>query len=574
MRPPRLPRPGGVVAPGRRPSTSRRALLPVLPVLLSLLLSLLVALLPAGPAAADYGSRPVRATWVPNAPVYAVAVQGDDVYLGGDFTSLRDARTGETVGRTRMAKISLSTGELDRGWTANVNNTVRSIAVSSDGTEVFAGGNFTSVNGQGRGRVVALTTASGALAAGWNATANNIVRSVVVHQGLVYLGGFFTSVNGTPRQRVAAVSESSGALTGFDPRANSTVLTLAPSVDGGTMLIGGRFTTLRGEARTYLGSVDATSGAVTSWAPPPACTSTAQPCFVLDLVAKDDSVYAAVAGPGGRVTSFNAATGGIRWQVRADGDVQAVAVDDRLVYAGGHYGPGFANATRTNLAAVAQTNGALDPDFAPVVSTLYPGVWDLVVTPSHLVAGGGFTNMGGTGQSRIALLPVIGGTPATAQTVIARGTTWRRASTPQSSGWEATGFDDSGWASDRTQLGYGDGDEATVVPRTFTVYARRAFTVAGAGAVTRASLRLMRDDGAVVYLNGTEVVRSNMPAGTITPTTAASRSVANAAESTYYDFTLPTGLLREGTNVLAVEVHQQSTSSSDISFDAELVLSR
>ncbi|KRF34392.1 hypothetical protein ASG94_17005 [Nocardioides sp. Soil805] len=539
--------------------------------LLLVVVSVLVALLPAAPALADYASRPVRATWVPNAAVYAVAVQGDSVYLGGDFTSLRDARTGETVARARVARISLSTGELDRGWAANVNNTVRSMAVAGDGTKVFAGGSFTSVNGQARGRVVALTTGSGALAAGWNASANDTVRSVVVHRGMVYLGGFFTSISGVSRQRAAAVSEANGALSGFDPRADSAVWAITPSVDGDTMMLGGRFTTLRGVARGFLGSVDAASGAVTSWAPPRACTSTSQPCFVLDLVARDDSVYAAVAGPGGRVTAFSASTGAIRWQRTGDGDVQSVAVDDRLVYAGGHFGPGYGGATRYNLAAVAQTNGALDPDFAPVVSNLYPGVWDLVATPSHLVAGGGFTDIGGTGQSRIALLPVIADTT---ERVLARGSTWRYSTTAPPAGWAASGFDDSGWASGATEIGYGDGDEATDVPRVFTLYARRAFTITSAGAVTGATLRLLRDDGAVVYLNGTEVVRSNMPAGDVTPTTAASTTVADAAESTYYSFALPTGLLREGTNLLAVEVHQQSVSSSDLSLDAEVVVTR
>jgi hypothetical protein len=555
----------GATSPGRRHQAGRRT------ALVAAVLLLLDVLLAATSSVADYAPRPQQATWVPNAPVYAVAVRGDHVYLGGSFTSLRDARTGETVGRQRLARVSLSTGELDRGWSASANDTVRSMAVSGDGAMVFVGGNFTTINGQGRSRLAALTTASGGLVAGWNASANNIVRAVTVHQGLVYIGGFFTSVSGVSRPRVAAVAEANGALSGFDPRADGPVWAIAPSVDGTSILVGGRFTTLRGVARTYLGSVHPTTGVVTAWAPPPACTSTSQPCFVLDLAPKDGSVYAAVAGPGGRVTAFSSSTGGILWHARGDGDVQSVAVDDRLVYVGGHYGPGFGGGTRYNLAAVEQTTGALDPDFAPVVSTLYPGVWDLVTTPSHLVAGGGFTNIGGTAQSRIALLPVLGDNT---QTVVPRGSVWRYATTAQTSGWAQQSFDDTAWPSGATQIGYGDGDEATVVPRVFTVYARHNFVVTSATDVTRASLRLLRDDGAIVYLNGTEVVRSNMPSGTITPTTPASTTVATTAESTYYAFTLDPGLLREGTNVLAVEVHQESVSSSDVSLDAELVLTR
>ena len=83
----------------------------------------------------------------------------------------------------------------------------------------------------------------------------------------------------------------------------------------------------------------------------------------------------------------------------------------------------------------------------------------------------------------------------------------------------------------------------------------------------------MRDDGAVVYLNGTEVFRSNMPTnGAITFTTLASTNVGGGDETTNsYSTLLSPGLLLNGTNLLAVEIHQSSGGSSDISFDLELL---
>jgi hypothetical protein len=81
---------------------------------------------------------------------------------------------------------------------------------------------------------------------------------------------------------------------------------------------------------------------------------------------------------------------------------------------------------------------------------------------------------------------------------------------------------------------------------------------------------LLRDDGAVVYLNGTEVFRSNMPGGTIGYTTLASSAVDGANEITFFQTTInPTNIVR-GTNVVAVELHQQRADSSDISFDLDL----
>ncbi len=85
------------------------------------------------------------------------------------------------------------------------------------------------------------------------------------------------------------------------------------------------------------------------------------------------------------------------------------------------------------------------------------------------------------------------------------------------------------------------------------------------------TLNLLRDDGAVVYVNGTEVIRSNMPTGTITNTTDASTAVTGAAESTFLPFTIPVSAFVNGTNEIAVEVHQDSGGDPDLSFDLSLV---
>ncbi len=82
---------------------------------------------------------------------------------------------------------------------------------------------------------------------------------------------------------------------------------------------------------------------------------------------------------------------------------------------------------------------------------------------------------------------------------------------------------------------------------------------------------MLRDDGAVVYINGTEVYRSNMPTGSISYTTLAPKAVEGSAESTFLQATLNPGVLVAGTNVIAVEIHQVSRTSSDISFDLALL---
>ncbi len=80
----------------------------------------------------------------------------------------------------------------------------------------------------------------------------------------------------------------------------------------------------------------------------------------------------------------------------------------------------------------------------------------------------------------------------------------------------------------------------------------------------------MRDDGEVVYLNGTEVYRTNMPTGSINYLTLASSTVVGTEEDIFHETSVDPGLLVNGTNVLAVEIHQINLTSSDISFDLEL----
>jgi hypothetical protein len=146
----------------------------------------------------------------------------------------------------------------------------------------------------------------------------------------------------------------------------------------------------------------------------------------------------------------------------------------------------------------------------------------------------------------------------------------------QGSAWRGTGFNDAAWASGAAELGYGDGDETTRInggtsgSRPITTYFRRSFTVADPSRISSVMLNLRRDDGAIIYINGQEVARSNMPTGTVTHTTRALTSIGGADESRWFSFSVPPSLLLSGTNLVAVEVHQSSVTSSDVSFDLEL----
>ena len=146
------------------------------------------------------------------------------------------------------------------------------------------------------------------------------------------------------------------------------------------------------------------------------------------------------------------------------------------------------------------------------------------------------------------------------------------------SDWKHPGFDDSGWATGQALLGYGAIDGRTIntfiddtTPRRSTTYFRKAFEITGASDFTQITIGMVRDDGAIVYLNGREIARSNMDAGNRSYSDFAINSTSNEGGLVNLgsSFVSP-GDLIEGTNWLAVELHQSGANSSDTGIDVQL----
>ena len=148
------------------------------------------------------------------------------------------------------------------------------------------------------------------------------------------------------------------------------------------------------------------------------------------------------------------------------------------------------------------------------------------------------------------------------------------ASAPAAS-WTNTGFNDASWDSGPGVLGFGESYIATPVPfgpnandKYRTTYFRRSFTVTAPESLGSLSLAARYDDGFVAYLNGVEVLRSGLPTGSIAYTTLAAPHEGTAYES--FNLSAFLGTLVTGSNVLAIELHQTSASSTDLVWDAGL----
>jgi len=143
--------------------------------------------------------------------------------------------------------------------------------------------------------------------------------------------------------------------------------------------------------------------------------------------------------------------------------------------------------------------------------------------------------------------------------------------------WIAANFNETSWKSGQAELGYGDNDEKTVIGygadsnnKYITSYFRKSFVLNNKQKVSGLTLLLKCDDGAVIYLNGSEIQRYNMPSGTIGFGTLATASISGATESQFQSFPIAPDKLINGTNIIAIEVHQAAPTSADVSFDLEL----
>lgn len=168
-----------------------------------------------------------------------------------------------------------------------------------------------------------------------------------------------------------------------------------------------------------------------------------------------------------------------------------------------------------------------------------------------------------------------------ADTLIPFGSSWKyySAGSAPAGSWTTVGYNDAAWSSGNGELGYGDGDEATCIPsggggtlclptgnKYLSSYFRKTINITDPAVYSAYQFSVERDDGYVLYVNGVEVSRNNMPAGTVLYSTLASSAIEDAVIT----FSISNSYFVAGNNTIAVEMHQANASSSDLSFNLQL----
>jgi hypothetical protein len=207
----------------------------------------------AAPPAPTYFASTPLASWRAEGVGWASLVVGDTLYVGGTFATVRSPDGATTVARANLAAFDLRTGALRAGFRADTNGDVRALA--SDGTHLFVGGAFSTVNGTSRLRLAAVDLATGAVAS-WRADANSNVYALSMGGDRLFAAGSFTTLAGVARSRVGALDPASAAVVPWAPTLDNTVVAVAANADGTAIFLGGDFHAVNGTGLRWLARVD------------------------------------------------------------------------------------------------------------------------------------------------------------------------------------------------------------------------------------------------------------------------------------------------------------------------------
>jgi PKD repeat protein len=279
--------------------------------------------------------------------VWTQEVVGNVVFVGGSFTTAQPAGAAPGVGtvpRSNLLAYDIRTGELITSFAPVLNGQVKAIEASPDGSRIYIGGAFTTVNGVNKYRIAALNPTTGQVITSFTAGTNAQVNAIVATASTVYVGGTFGSIGKGARTRVAAVNASNGVETAFAPTvAGGNVSAMVLSPDGQKLVLGGNFTSLNGSSDPGygLGAVSTATGQNLPWNVNSLIRNGGVDASITSLTSDADGVYGTgyTFGKTGNLEgAFRAdwATGATTWVEDCHGDTYSAVPFGDTVYVAGH----------------------------------------------------------------------------------------------------------------------------------------------------------------------------------------------------------------------------------------------
>lgn len=393
---------------------------------------------------------PVNNTpFVQDGRVEAVAKLGDRIYVAGNFTKVKNWQGSSPVqNRSFMFAYNVTNGQIDTGFNPVFSGPVVDLVVAPDGSGVFAGGAFSSVNGVVRVGLVKLDPTTGATVAAFKASTSGGtgVFDMDIGGSKLYLTGTFTKVKGQLRTRLASVDVTTGSV---DPELTlgltdqSTVGSLTPwikvhhldvSADGTKLMLVGEFGAVGGILRSQVALIDLSTSpdSVSNWSTDKyvsfgyrtiATSVSIDPTGTFAVVvATCCPAYGADGVPtvlGDHAARFELAPTGLVqptwWSATPTDTYSDVTVSGAAVYVGGHFRWLNARSPGDSTGAVFRAGiAALDPDNGVPFNWNAGrdrgyGIFDSIVTDDQYIIGHDTNAVGGEWHPRLAAFPLAGG---------------------------------------------------------------------------------------------------------------------------------------------------------------------
>ena len=378
--------------------------------------------------------------------VWSQAIVGDTVYAGGSFSNARPA--GAAAGtnltpRTNLLAYSLSTGNLVTSFAPSINGVVDVVRASPDGSRIYVGGSFTTVNGTSHYNLAAFSTATGQLITTFKAqVGGSYVNAIAATNSSVYVGGLIGAGDGTTRKNLAAF-DLNGKLLGWAPTTDLQVDSMVIPTPADKLVIAGRFSTVNGLPQRGMAALSLNDGSALPWAANATVQNgtSAGKAGIYSVSADGSSVYGtgwvySDVNSGNLEGSFSAdsSTGTIKWLEDCHGDTYDSYSDGTTVYTVSHNhdcsgvgaypqkdpAPGnvrhaqawtaSAQGTLTRTDEVSSIYKDWSGQPAPAMLNWYPdfvtgsftgqgqAAWDITGNGTYVVAGGEFPSVNGTTQ--------------------------------------------------------------------------------------------------------------------------------------------------------------------------------
>ncbi|MCX7632128.1 MAG: Ig-like domain-containing protein [Turneriella sp.] len=297
------------------------------------------------------------------AGVLALGVSNGLIYAGGIFTGF-----GDPLPRNYLAAVSTDGNLLS--WAPSADLSVFSLAEANG--VIYAGGQFNNVNGSSRSKVAAIDLAGNVT--GWNPGANAKVNAIAVRDNIVYLGGDFTQVAATARNYLAAVTTSgAGTLKNWNPNVGGVIQDFI--IKGEVLYVGGGFTTVGGSTRNRLAAISISSNSLNC------------------------------------LDSYSTPMCLLNWQPNPNAIVNAVTIQDDMLYAGGGFSS-LDSLGRDRLAAIRLTTTCLTAYSSSCIADWQPSadgtVLSIVSGNNQIFLGGAFTNVNGMERRYLAAVDLQG----------------------------------------------------------------------------------------------------------------------------------------------------------------------